>query len=60
MGLDVGDVFVVRNIANQVLNTDMSMMSVVQYAVNVLQIPHIIVCGHYDCGGKRLSGRCCQ
>jgi len=55
MGLDVGDVFVVRNIANQVLNTDMSMMSVVQYAVNVLQIPHIIVCGHYDCGGVRAS-----
>ena len=51
MGLDTGDVFVVRNIANQVIGTDISMMAVLQYGVNVLRIPHIVVCGHYDCGG---------
>lgn len=55
MGLDAGDVFVARNVANQVIGTDMSMMSVIQYAVNVLKVPHIVVCGHYDCGGVRAS-----
>ena len=55
MGLDTGDVFVVRNVANQVVGTDVSMMSVLQYAVNYLNIPHIVVCGHYDCGGIKAS-----
>ena len=55
MGLDTGDVFVVRNVANQVLGTDVSMMSVLQYAVDYLEIPHIVVCGHYDCGGIKAS-----
>ena len=55
MGFDAGEVFVARNVANQVIGTDMSMMSVIQYAVNVLKVPHIVICGHYDCGGVKAS-----
>jgi carbonic anhydrase len=55
MGEDAGSVFVLRNVANMVVNTDFNLMSGLQYAVNYLKIPDIIVCGHYDCGGVRAS-----
>jgi len=55
MGEDAGSVFVVRNVANLVVNTDFNLLSALQFAVGHLKIPHIIVCGHYDCGGVRAS-----
>src|SRR5690554_2242631 len=55
MGVNPGDVFVMRNISNTISNLDLSAMSVINYAVKILKVKNVVVCGHYGCGGVKAA-----
>ncbi|MFA7617154.1 MAG: carbonic anhydrase, partial [Weeksellaceae bacterium] len=55
MGLHPGEVFVHRNISNMVISTDLNLNSVVDFAVNHLNVEHLVICGHYFCGGVKAA-----